>query len=329
MIELRLDPTTRNWILVGRSETDPGLKEAPRECPFCPGREAATPPTIARIDGPDGRWRVRTFPDKSPVFQIEGDMGREGEGLYDRMRNVGAHEVVVDTPAHGTTAAGLAPADLRAVLSMYRDRIADLKKDDRFRYVLVFKNQGELAGSLIDHAHSHLVATPVVPRRIEHELRWSKQHYELKERCLYCDMVRQELEQQVRIVERNAEFLAFCPFAPRFSYEVWIAPLQHTHVFEVHLGSDAVLDSLAAILKGTLERVERHVRDYHLVLHTAPNEHHPSQWGRPWETLPFDYHWHLEILPRTPGVARLHREEEFYVNPMSPEEAARALRAGA
>ncbi|HEU5393908.1 MAG TPA: HIT domain-containing protein [Candidatus Methylomirabilis sp.] len=324
MIEMRQDPTTRTWILVGRTGGDPGGKESPDGCPFCPGHEAETPPAVAVIPGPDGAWRVRAFPDKMPVFQVEGDLGREGEGMYDRMRNVGAHEVVVETPLHATSLASLPAEDIARALQMFRLRIQDLKKDVRFRYIQVFKNQGMLAGSFIEHVHSHLVATPVIPRRLESELRWCKQHYDLKERCLYCDIVRQEVEAGTRLVERSPEFVAFCPFAPRFAYEVWVFPVTHGHRFEGL--DDPALAGLARVLRAVLRRVERKTSDYHLVLHTAPNEKSPPVWGLAWETLPFDFHWHIEVLPRQAEVTRLHREEEFYVNPIPPEEAARQLR---
>ena len=324
MIEMRLDPTTRNWVLVGHTGGDSGQKAVSDGCPFCPGHEAETPPTLASIPGPDGAWRVRAFPDRMPVFQVEGELAREAEGLYDRMRNVGAHEVVVETPEHATTLARLPAEDIARALQMFRQRIRDLKNDVRFRYVQVFKNQGLLAGSLISHAHSHLVATPVIPRRLEAELRWSKYHYDLKERCLYCDILRQEVEQGTRLVERQAELVAFCPFAPRFAYEVWIFPAIHAHRFEDL--DDPALARLAVFLRSVLLRVERRTPDFHIVLHTAPNEKSPPVWGIAWESLPRDFHWHIEVLPRQVEVTRLHREEEFYVNPVTPEQAARQLR---
>jgi len=324
MIELRQDPTTRIWILVGHSARDSGRKEKPVGCPFCPGHEAETPPTLATIAGSDGAWRVRAFPDKMPIFQVEGDLDRAAEGLYDRMRNVGAHEIVVETREHAVSLAHLSPEDIARVLLMYRRRIQDLKNDVRIRYVQVFKNQGVQAGSLIDHAHSHLVATAVVPRRLEAELRWSKRHFDMKERCLYCDILHQEVAQGTRLVTRVGDFVAFCPFAPRFAYEVWIFPAIHSHRFEDQ--GDGALANLASVLKSVLERVEQITRDYHVVLHSSPNEKSPPVWGLPWETLRDDFHWHIEVLPRHAEVARLHREEEFYVNPVTPEEAARQLR---
>jgi UDPglucose--hexose-1-phosphate uridylyltransferase len=324
MIEMRQDPTTRIWILVGHAGGEPGRGEGPDSCPFCPGHEAETPPTLAAITGPDGAWRVRAFADKTPVFQVEGHPDREAEGLYDRMRNVGAHEVVVETREHATSLAQLSPEDVARALQMFRQRIQDLKNDVRFRYVQVFKNHGPQAGSFIRHAHSHLVATPVVPRRLEAELRWSKRHYDLKERCLYCDILYQEVTGGTRLVARQTDYVAFCPFAPRFAYETWIFPVVHRHRFEDL--DDPALAGLAAVLKSVLQRIERKVPDYSLVLHTSPNEKSPPVWGLPWESLPDDFHWHIEVLPRQAGAARLHREEEFYVNPLAPEEAARQLR---
>jgi UDPglucose--hexose-1-phosphate uridylyltransferase len=325
MIEMRQDPTTRIWVLNGRVGAAPARSETAATCPFCPGRESDTPPAVSLIAGPGGEWKVRSVPDRSPVFQVEGDLDRQAEGLYDRMRNVGAHEVVVETPIHDTTLARLPAADITLVLQMFRQRLRDLKRDTRFRYVQVFKNQGSGAGSRIPHAHSHLVATPVIPRRLEAELRWSKTHYDRKERCLYCDILRQEREQGSRVIEDDGAFVAFCPYASRSAYEVWLFPGAHRH--QVEDQDDPALVGLAGALKRVLLRVEAIYPDYHLTLHTAPNEQSPPVWGRPWESLREDFHWHIEVLPRPGEFARLHREEEFYVNPIPPEEAARHLRS--
>lgn len=325
--EMRLDPTTRTWILVGKAQEEPEEKQAPEVCPFCPGREADTPPTIAAVPGPDGSWRVRCFPDRAPIFRIEGPLDRTGEGLYDRMRSVGAHEVIVEARAHGRRLPEFSDAELTDVFRLVQTRVTDLHRDPRFRYVLLFRNQGALAGSLIDHPHSHLVATPVVPRRLEQELRWAKQHFDYKERCLACDMLHQELRDGRRLVEVSPTYVAYCPFAPRFPYETWLFPRRHQHAFtRCAPDGEAGLSGLAALLRRTVARIERLVPDHHVVLHDAPNERAERPAGE-WTTLREDFHWHLEILPRTPRLARLQREEEFYENPVPPEEAAAALRA--
>ena len=170
MIEMRQDPTARVWILNGRVGAAPTRSDPVTACPFCPGREAETPPPVSLIAGPGGEWKVRSIPDRAPVFQVEGDLDRQAEGLYDRMRNVGAHEVVVETAIHDTTLARLPAADIALVLQMFRQRLRDLKRDTRFRYVQVFKNQGSSTGSRIAHAHSHQLAHASILRR--QEARW-------------------------------------------------------------------------------------------------------------------------------------------------------------
>ena len=325
MIEMRQDPTTRAWILVGRAGAAPERGDPPALCPFCPGREDETPPAVGVIPAPPAAWKVRTIPDRMPVFQVEGDLDRQAEGLYDRMRNVGAHEVVIETPLHDTTLARLPAADIALVLQMYRERLQDLKRDSRFRYVQLFKTQGPGTGSRIPHAHAHLVATPVIPRRLEAELRWSKAHFDRKERCLYCDILHQERDQGARIVEDDGQFVVFSPYAARVPYELWLAPVTHRHQIEGL--DDLALARLAGVLKRLLLRVEAVCPDYHLAVHTAPNELAPPIWGRPWESLREDFHWHIEVLPRPAEAVRLHREEEFAVNPLPPEEAARHLRS--
>jgi UDPglucose--hexose-1-phosphate uridylyltransferase len=326
MIEMRQDPTTRTWVLVGQTGDDlhSRLALAPEHCPFCPGREADTAPAVATLPGPNGGWRVRAFPDRLPVFQLEGQLDPRGDGIYDRMRNIGAHEVVVETPRHDTTLAACADADVAAVLRIFRGRIRDLKRDARLRYVQVYKNQGRQAGEHIPHAHSHVLATPILPRRLEMELRWSKHYYEKKERCLYCDMLRQEQEAGARLVEQSADAVSFCPFAPRAPFETWLVPTAHSHRFED--ADDALLDRLAPLLRRTLWRIEHLASSYHLTLHTGPNEQAPAVWGRPWASLTDDFHWHIEVLPRPEGGGRLPREEEFILTPVLPEDAARRLR---
>jgi UDPglucose--hexose-1-phosphate uridylyltransferase len=326
MIELRQDPTTRTWILVGQAGDGVRSRQAlaPERCPFCPGREAETEPAVIEVPAPGGGWRARVFPDRLPIFQIDGQLDLQGEGLYDRMRNVGSHEVVVETPLHDTTLAACTDADVAEILRMFRGRIRELKRDPRLRYVQIYKNQGPLAGEHIRHAHSHVLATPVLPRRLEMELRWSKHYYERKERCLYCDMLHQEREGGTRLVEETPDAVLFCPFAPRAPFEAWIVPTRHAHRFED--ADDPLLDRLAPLLRRTLRRIEQLAPGFNLALHTGPNEQSPAVWGRPWESLADDFHWHIEVLPRADGAARLSREEEFVLTPIPPEEAARRLR---
>jgi len=327
MVDLRMDPTTGNWIIVDAPDSLNDTSRQPGACPFCPGQEKFNPPPITTINDSAGSWRIRVFPDKFPVFSIEESLGREGDGVYNKMRNFGAHELIIENPTHGISFSSLEVNEIAQIISVYRDRVADLTQDRRLRYVLIFKNQGEATGSHINHVHSHLIATPVIPQRIDLELRAARKHYHFKERCLFCDIIRQEQEQELRIVDGNGEFVALCPFAPRFPYETWILPLQHFSSFQNHLHSQETFTALAALLKTTLKRIENFTSAYHFVLHISPNEKSAFFASEEWDFLPHGFHWHLEILPRISKIARFKREEEFFTNPLTPEEAAKKLKA--
>ena len=191
-------------------------------------------------------WSVRVVPNKFPALQVEGEMGREGVGLYDRMNGVGAHEVIIETPGHKEGLADLPTKRIEDVLWAYRDRILDLKKDLRFRYILIFKNHGAAAGATLEHSHSQLIALPVVPTSVMEEIEGCRNHYEQKERCIYCDIIRQDLSDGARIVVDNPEFVCVTPFAPRFPFEMWMLPKRHAGYFEE--SQKAQFEFLAPIL---------------------------------------------------------------------------------
>ena len=179
MPELRKDPITGRWVIISTERgkrPNEFLRESVvasngKNCPFCPGQEAKTPTEIL-VYGRNGGskntpgWSIRVVPNKFPALGIEGDLDREGEGLFDKMNGVGAHEVIVETPDHGSTLASLPERAVEDVLWAYRDRMLDLKNDKRFRYILIFKNHGEAAGASLEHPHSQLIALPIVPRRV-------------------------------------------------------------------------------------------------------------------------------------------------------------------
>ena len=215
MPELRKDPITGRWVIIStdRAKRPSDFSREPVVlkggfCPFCYGHEDKTPPEILAHrpgDGPGARrdtpgWSLRVFPNRYPALMIEGDLDRAGEGVYDRMNGVGAHEVIVETPDHKSTLATLPEKAIEDVLWAYRDRMLDLKNDKRFRYVLIFKNHGEAAGASLEHTHSQLIALPIVPKRVREEVDSSKHYYQEKERCIFCDMIRQEVESGVRVI---------------------------------------------------------------------------------------------------------------------------------
>jgi UDPglucose--hexose-1-phosphate uridylyltransferase len=331
MPELRKDPIVGRWVIIaterGRRPRDFQIeRDAPRVglCPFCPGHEAKTPPEIFAhrpSDGPSAHanapgWSLRVFPNKFPALMIEGDLDRAGEGVYDRMNGVGAHEVIVETPDHTRQLAALSQPEIEAVLSAYRERLIDLKRDIRFRYVMIFKNHGSAAGASLEHSHSQLIALPVVPKTVAEEMAGALAYWQYKERCVFCDIARQEERDRVRLVYQNADFAVIEPFAPKFPFETWILPRRHRAAFE-ECGRDEYA-ALADALRVSLQKLGQALDDppYNFILHSAPFA----------DAGAAHYHWHIEIMPTLGKVAGFEWGSGFYINPTPPEEAARFLR---
>ena len=329
MPELRKDPITGRWVIIAterrkrpndfRLET-PALNGA-RFCPFCEGHEAHTPREVLsyrHAGGPNGPgWDVRVVPNKFPALQVEGDLDRQGEGLFDKMSGIGAHEVIIETPEHDASLAELPVAAIERILWAFRERVLDLRQDQRFRYILIFKNHGAAAGASLQHSHSQLIALPIVPMQVKEEVEGARHHFAMKERCVYCDVIRQETEGRSRVISENADFVALAPYAPRFPFETWILPRRHGSNFEEAPRPE--YDGLARMLKEVLNRMNRALLSppFNLVLHSAPFQE---------DALRRVYHWHVEIMPKLTKVAGFEWGSGFYINPTSPEEAAQVLR---
>src|SRR5437773_2569179 len=322
-MELRKDPITQSWII---QENGDGAWPELDGCPLCPGKESFCPQTLYEYPYRQASWQVRVVPHWRPLYRIEGGAERRGEGMYDKMRGLGAHEIVVDSPDHARRLSGLSDCHIAHVLRACVSRLTDLKTDPRFRYITLLRNQGQAAGQEFDHPHSQITATPFIPRRLVYELRSSLRHFELKERCLICDAVRQEMMQGVRTIEWDDQFMAFCPFASRVPFETWLLPINHHHSFEEDLSTWERQFHFARILKALLARLERNVSAFHLVLHTAPNVNAKFERAGQWQTLREDFHWHFEIMPVEPHPSKFYSINEVDYNSLPPESAAAELR---
>jgi UDPglucose--hexose-1-phosphate uridylyltransferase len=261
------------------------------------------------------------------LYRVENEPGRAAEGIYDKMGPLGAHEVVIETPQHDKKLSQLSDDEIDRVLWAWGMRIADLKKDARFKYVSVFKNQGTLAGEEWPHAHSEVTATIFVPRRIKYELSSAHEWYKDKERCVFCDIVRQDEKQGKRIVDVQGDYYALCPYASRVPFEVWVLHRRHNHLFEQpRPGSNR--RQLAVLLSRVLRRLEKVAPAYHMVVHTAPNTRNKKgELSGYWKTLAEDYHWHIEIMPILEKRSKSYSIKEVYFNGFLPEQAAEHLRS--
>lgn len=337
MSELRKDSVIGRWVIIATERAkrpDQFSSHAPegpteRPCPFCEGKESETPPEIYALrpghtPANTPGWEVRVVPSHAPFLKIEGELERRGKGLYDMMNGIGAHEIVIETNQHVANMADLGEEQIAKVITCYIDRMLGLEKDQRFKYVLVFKNHGWVAGAgRVKHSRSQLIATPVNLKRVKEELAGAKFYYDYHERCVFCDLLKQELEAKDRLILDIDGFIAITPFAPRFPFEVWILPKKHSCDF-TSLDMSMRLD-LGKILKKILAKLKKGLNDppYNYVLHTAPFRRQKVGY---WRSIDYDYHWHIEIIPRLTRLAGFEWGTGFYICPLPPEDAAEFLR---
>jgi len=336
MPELRKDLITEGWVIIAaeRAKRPHEFTQTTSEpdtavCPFCPGNESQTPPELWAVregGGPNQPgWKVRVIPNKFPALRIEGEMNREAEGIYDRMNGIGAHEVIIDTPVHHQRGEEEPVADIALALTACKERMIDLQRDARFRYILVFKNVGWEAGASLRHSHYQLIATPVTPHRVKAKLTGARDYYQRKERSVFHDVLRQEQREGCRVVFENRGFLVFCPFASRFPFELCVLPKRQAADY-YSMESDEILQ-LADALKVTLGKLSQGLNrpQYNLIIQTAPSRSGHRHSGY-WDTIDQDFRWHIEILPRLTRTAGFEWGTGFYINPMPPEESAAYLR---
>jgi UDPglucose--hexose-1-phosphate uridylyltransferase len=332
MPQLRKNPVTREWVIIATERSkrptdfsrpeDLSAKPAFLDnCPFCPGHEDKTPPEVLAFrDNPDAPntdgWWVRVVPNKFPALAIEGDLDRSGVGMYDFMNGVGAHEVIIETPEHDKCIATIPARQAEEVWWAIAQRMMDLSMDQRFEYVSVFRNHGTTAGTSLEHPHSQLVALPMVPIDVKTEIEGADAYFGYHERCIFCDMIRHEVNFGQRVIVETGEFIAFEPFAPKFPFETWIVPKKHSQSFTDE--AQQMIPGFAKVQQEVLRRMAACLGNppYNYSLHTAPFRAEKQHV----------FHWHLEIMPRLTIAAGFEMGTGIYINATAPEDAAQHLR---
>jgi UDPglucose--hexose-1-phosphate uridylyltransferase len=335
MSEYRQDPLSRRWVIIGSDRAarpnefvEEPVRRQPGPCPFCAGNEHETPEAVASYAAPGKRsaWLVRIVPNKYPAVTADEALCPQCQpplGLSspkdESIPGFGRHEVIIESPRHVASLSELTTTEAELVFQAYRDRIAALKVTGQFRYVQIFKNVGPHAGASLEHVHSQLVALPGVPEVVTQELASCRDYFAVHRRPLVAGLLERELATGERIVAQTDHFVAVCPFASRFPYEVCIAPIANQPRFEAtQAGELGELSRLARDVIGRIERTGGQVA-YNAVLHTQP-----------FDTPPHDhYHWHIEIIPRLTKVAGFEWGTGCFINPLPPEAAAAHLRSSA
>lgn len=339
MSELRKDPIIDRWVIIATERSRRPNEFQPETVlpaggfnPFAPGHEDRTPPEIAAWGRPEGAlpnspdWQVRVVPNKFPVLDHDGELDAQGLGMFDLMNGVGAHEVIIENPRPDWDMATATHEEMIAVLEAYVSRMKELQNDERFRYVLIFRNVGTAAGATLAHPHSQIIALPITPRQVKEKLDAAREYYDRKKRCVFADVIRQELAMGDRVVEESEHFVVLSPFAARFPFELQIYPRRHCHDFASIEPQER--QALAGVLSRSLQRIQKTLGNpaYNLMIHTAPVQRKNTGRADDGSDNAQDFLWHIEILPRLTKVAGFEWGTGFYVNPVAPENATKFLR---
>lgn len=285
-------------------------------CPFCEGNEAFTTSEITayreNTEANTSGWLVRDIPNKFSAFELDGVLEEKQNGIYSCYNGLGHHEVIIENPAHGVEFHELSQERLEIVLKIFRERYQDLSKDERIKYIQIYKNRGMFAGASLEHSHSQIVALPFAPGENDGLTAYYREH----SKCLICDMIGQESDNGERLVISSDYYVLLCPYAPRFPYETWIIPKRHSEHFG-EINNDELKD-LASILKKFTNVIIDSLGNpsYNLVINTSPvNLDHEG-----------GYHWFVELTPRLLVNAGVEIATGLYINPVAPELAAAMLR---
>jgi UDPglucose--hexose-1-phosphate uridylyltransferase len=325
MSEFRRDPVIGRWVIIDPSRTFEKIKPSssyPKDisnCPFCAGNERLTRPAILTYYGLGAKskdWILRVIPNNKPILEIEGSLKRRADGMYDKMDGIGAHEIIIETPDHNAKPYSFTPQNRELVVHAAIERIKDLRNDLRFEYILYFKNYGIESNAVFEHPYSQLIAMPIVPRRVKEEIDGGKKYFEYKERCIFCDIAENEIANGQRLVLENDFFVAFCPYASRYPFEICLLPKKHCSDFDSI--TPAEITAYSQAMSALYKKLNKALDDsaFSVLVYTAPLKE---------KNLPY-YHWHVEIMPKLIKSSGFEWGTGLYANHVYPEEAAKYLR---
>lgn len=331
MSEFRRDLLTGNWVIIApernlrphQFEKRKKFKHvgSPEVCPFCPGNERKTPPEVYSLrdastlpDSPG--WKIRVVPNKFPILARGAELRWVNKGFFQSISGFGYHEVIIESTYHFKTISDMETGEIERIFFTYQERLKDLKRDERIKYVVIFKNHGEEAGASISHPHSQLVALPLVPPDVENRIQNLRKFYINKEKCALCFIIEEEVKSGERVIAENKGFVAFAPFASRFPFELLLVPKVHSSSF-VSLSKDERI-LLAKIYRDVIRRMDFVLEHpcYNVILHIPPFYGNHEEY----------YHWYIQIIPQLTRVAGFEVGSGIIVNVISPEQAADFLR---
>jgi len=328
MSELRQNFLTKEWVIIATERakrpeelaTHRAIQMPPsyvESCVFCPGNESKTPNEVIRLPAEaDQPWAVRVVPNKFGALSSDAQPSRSLSHLRRRIEGFGFHEVIVDTPDHSRTMALLTDADVTNILRVYKQRYNTLSLDQRIAHVTIFKNHGADAGASLQHPHSQLIATPVIPSQVRHRMHEALRHYDDVGECMFCHLIEREIEDQTRVVIKSEHFVAMEVFASATPFATHVFPLRHMASFgDV---SAAELADLGRVLRTVLAKLYVGLEnpDYNFTVRSGPAEYVGAR----------HFHWYVSVIPRLIRVAGFELGSGMFINTVLPEAAAEFLR---
>ncbi|MFA6184188.1 MAG: galactose-1-phosphate uridylyltransferase [Parcubacteria group bacterium] len=326
--ELRQDIVTGDWVVIatGRAKRPEDFTKAEYsthkigsekdidDCFFCDTVKSEQEKDVLIYSKSDGDWSLRVFPNKYPAFSRGKVPKSLEEGPYFAMTGTGYHEIIV-TKDHFKHLPDLEVFEVAEVIDAFQDRYLDLMRKKSVNYITIFHNFGKEAGASIAHPHSQLIAIPVISPYIKQELDGAELYFKSLRKCVYCEMAEYESKHSRRVISENDDFIAFCPFASRSAFEIWIMPKKHNPYFERITDEEKI--KLAQVFKDSLQAIKGTINNppYNFYIHTSPCD------GKDYR----HYHWHIEILPHTSTWAGFELETGIEISMIQPEIAAKSL----
>jgi UDPglucose--hexose-1-phosphate uridylyltransferase len=327
MPEFRQNMLTNEWVIIATERAkrpedfkkQEAVKPPPPEysetCPFCPGHESLTPPPLYTIQR-NGKWQVRVVPNKFAALQKDIAFQPRRIGRFLKATGYGIAEVIIESPLHSSTLATLDDGAVQDVVAAYKARYLSTTREKQICLINIFRNHGVRAGTSLEHPHSQLIATPIIPPHVRNPIEQAVRYFDTRGQCIYCDMLTEEIRRQERIIAETDFFIAYAPYASRTPFEVRIMPKKHQASFGDIGGKE--LSDFAGFLKNILVRIYTGLAnpDYNFIIRSAPVGDENAKY----------FHWYMLIIPKLITPAGFEIGTGIYINLTYPELCAEYLK---
>lgn len=318
MAELRWNPLLKDWIMVASNRQS--RPQMPKDwCPFCPGSGKV----------PD-HYDVHRYPNDFPALSgnpPEPD-AVDTDPLFQVAPSYGKCEVLLYSPDHHGTVAGLSDEHVHKLARMWRQVFDEMRADDKIKYCYIFENRGAAVGVTMPHPHGQAYGYPFLPKKLEQEYEAAREHFAQTGSCLFCELLAAEKKAGRRILFENEHFTVYVPFFSQLTYGAHVCA--NRHVANIGEMTDAELDSLGETVRavnGMYDSLFDTLFPYMMCMHNSPINTGDDK------AVADSYHFHIEFMPpmRSATVQQFQASSESgagaWCNPNCPEDKALELKA--